>query len=49
MSDRSAGAGTTGPASRQGYDADAIRTDLSRRNIQAVIPARSKRRIFFKG
>ena len=28
-----------------GYDADAIRTDLARRNIQAVIPGRSNRRI----
>ena len=29
----------------KGYDADAIRTDLARRNIQAVIPGRSNRRI----
>ena len=27
------------------YDADAIRSDLARRNIQAVIPGRSNRRI----
>ncbi len=27
----------------KGYDADVIRTDLSRRNVQAVIPGRSKR------
>ena len=29
----------------KGYDADAIRTDLARRGIQAVIPGRSNRRI----
>ncbi len=29
----------------KGYDADAIRTDLAHRNIQAVIPGRSNRRI----
>ena len=29
----------------KGYDPDAIRTDLARRNIQAVIPGRSNRRI----
>jgi transposase len=29
----------------KGYDADAIRADLARRNIQAVIPGRSNRRI----
>ena len=29
----------------KGYDADAIRTDLALRNIQAVIPGRSNRRI----
>jgi transposase len=32
----------------QGYDADAIRTDLARHNIQAVIPDRSNRRIKIK-
>src|SRR3546814_19198566 len=29
----------------KGYDADSIRTDLANRNIQAVIPARSTRRV----
>ena len=29
----------------KGYDADAIRADLARRNIQAVIPGRSNRRV----
>ena len=29
----------------KGYDADAIRTDLAKRNIQAVIPGRSNRRM----
>ncbi len=29
----------------KGYDADAIRTDLASRNIQAVIPGRSNRRV----
>ena len=29
----------------KGYDADAIRADLARRQIQAVIPGRSNRRI----
>jgi transposase len=29
----------------KGYDADAIRADLARRNIQAVIPGRSNRQI----
>jgi transposase len=29
----------------KGYDADAIRADLASRNIQAVIPGRSNRRI----
>ena len=29
----------------KGYDSDAIRADLARRNIQAVIPGRSNRRI----
>lgn len=29
----------------KGYDSDAIRTDLAGRNIQAVIPGRSNRRV----
>ncbi len=29
----------------KGYDADAIRADLARRNIRAVIPGRSNRRV----
>jgi len=29
----------------KGYDADAIRMDLAKRNIQAVIPGRSNRRM----
>jgi transposase len=29
----------------KGYDADAIRADLANRNIQAVIPGRSNRRV----
>jgi transposase len=29
----------------KGYDADAIRADLATRNIQAVIPGRSNRRV----
>lgn len=29
----------------KGYDADAIRTDLAERNIEAVIPGRSNRRV----
>ena len=29
----------------KGYDADAIRTDLANRNIKAVIPGRSNRRV----
>lgn len=29
----------------KGYDADAIRADLASRNIQAVIPGRSNRRV----
>lgn len=29
----------------KGYDADAIRTDLANRNIEAVIPGRSNRRM----
>ena len=29
----------------KGYDADAIRSDLASRNIQAVIPGRSNRRV----
>jgi transposase len=32
----------------KGYDADAIRTDHARRNIQAVIPGRSNRRVKMK-
>lgn len=38
-------AGVWEAVSVKGYDADAIRTDLERRNIQAVIPGRSNRRI----
>jgi transposase len=29
----------------KGYDADAIRADLASRNIKAVIPGRSNRRV----
>ncbi len=29
----------------KGYDADAIRADLANRNIEAVIPGRSNRRV----
>ncbi len=29
----------------KGYDADAIRSDLAARNIEAVIPGRSNRRV----
>ena len=29
----------------KGYDADAIRSDLAKRNIEAVIPGRSNRRV----
>jgi len=29
----------------KGYDADAMRTDLAARNIEAVIPGRSNRRV----
>jgi len=29
----------------QGYDADAIRTDLADRNVKALIPGRSNRRV----
>ncbi|TPG18630.1 hypothetical protein EAH87_11125 [Sphingomonas koreensis] len=29
----------------KGYDADAIRADLAKRNIEAVIPGRSNRRV----
>jgi len=29
----------------KGYDAEAIRTDLAERNIEAVIPGRSNRRL----
>ena len=32
----------------KGYDADAIRTDLANRNIKAVIPGRSNRRMKIK-
>lgn len=36
---------TSRQRARKGYDADAIRTNLAHRNIQAVIPGRSNRRI----
>lgn len=44
--DRLARTATRGAACRQGvYDPDAIRSDLAKREIEAVIPGRSNRRV----